>query len=130
MKTLTSPATRSTNHSSKNVVIPLVVPRRVQILNAKPMTGDTEEIRVRIIAEEGFDPQRDIDLKSLKFGAPEQVDFGKGCSVIESEAASTGLIVTFAGRGNGITEYDFAAKLLGCTKTGGLLLGYSSLPGK
>lgn len=116
------------HHSSKNVVIPLTVPRRLVILNKEPITAGTREIRVKILGEEGFDPRRDVDLSSLTFGAPERVNFGRGCVPTGSEASGSDLIVTFTGKGNGITADNFAAKLIGRTREGELLFGYAKLP--
>jgi len=115
-------------HSSKNVVVPLRVPRRLDILNQQPITSGTGEIRVKILAEEGFDPHTDVDVDSLSFGAPEEVNFGRGCAPIGSQASGADLVVTFSGQGNGITEENFAAKLIGRTTDGELLFGYASLP--
>ena len=57
------------NHSSKNVVVPLALSRRLEILNSETINSSTNEIRVKIYADEDFNPQTDIDLASLKFGA-------------------------------------------------------------
>jgi hypothetical protein len=116
------------NHSSKNIVIPLVIPRRLQMLNDAVITPRTKEIRVKILAEDGFDPRTDVDLKSLTFGASEAVDFGKGCKATGFEISGSDLIVTFAGKGNELTAEHFAAKLIGQTKSGDLLFGYATLP--
>ena len=56
------------------------------------------------------------------------MNFGRGCVVISSQPAGDDLIVTFAGAGHGITEGNFAAKLLGRTRQGKLLFGYARLP--
>lgn len=117
------------NHNSKNIVLPLVVDRRLKILNPDKITADTKTIRLQILAEEGFDPHADVDADSLRFGAPEKVDFGGGCRPIKSEKSGKDLIVTFDAAGNGITDDDFAAKLIGKTSKGKLLVGYSRLPG-
>lgn len=116
------------NHSSKNIVVPLVVPRRLQILDTDPITPETKEIRVRILAEENFQPLQEVDVQSLTFGAPEQVNFGKGCKPRSSRAAGDDLVVTFDGAGNGVSNDSFAAKLIGRSKGGGLLFGYATLP--
>ena len=116
------------NHSSKNIVVPLVVPRRLKILNKDELTPATTEIHVKILAEEDFDPLKDVDVDSLTFGDPEMMNFGKGSRPVSSQASGTDLIVTFSGKGNGITEDNFTAKLIGRTKKGGLLFGYSILP--
>lgn len=65
-------------------------------------------------------------MDTLRFGASEEVNFGRGCKVHRSEAAGNDLIITFNGIGNGLTKENFAAKLLGSTKNGGLLIGYAS----
>jgi len=117
------------NHSSKNIVLPLVVGRRLKILNTDKITADTRTIRLQILAEEGFDPPTDVDIDSLRFGAPEEVDFGRGCKPIKSEKSGKDLIVTFDGTGNGLTDDNFAAKLIGKSTKAKLLFGYSRLPG-
>ena len=65
-------------------------------------------IRVLVKAEEGFDPHTDIDLKSLRFGASEAVNYGRGSKVLKTEKDGADLIVTFDGTGNGITANNFA----------------------
>jgi len=118
----------SDNHSSKNVVMPLTVPCRLQILNKDAITPETREIRLRIISEEGFNPHQDIVVDSLRLGADEAVNFGKGCKALRTEKSGKDLVVVFDGRGNGITERNFTAKLLGRNKKGELLFGYAKLP--
>lgn len=115
-------------HSSKMICIPLTVGRQLAILNELPITVQTEAIRVRVRAEKGFDPHTDVDLNSLRFGAPEEVDFGRGSKVLKTEKDGHDLIITFAGEGNGITTDNFAGKLLGKTSSGKLLFGYARLP--
>jgi hypothetical protein len=117
------------NHSSKNIVLPLVVERRLKILNRDKVAADTQTIVLQILAEEGFNPQIDVDVASLRFGAPEKVDFGGGCKPVKSEKSGKDLVVTFDAAGNGITDDDFAAKLIGRTAKGKLLTGYARLPG-
>ena len=112
------------NHSSKIIALPLSVQRRLKMLDNAP----TAEIRVAILAEEGFDPTQDVDVSSLTFGAPKAVDFGKGCKAIKSEISGKDLVVTFAGE-SGFEPIDFAGKLLGKNRRGELLYGYVHLPG-
>jgi hypothetical protein len=119
----------SDNHSSKNIVLPLVVGRRLKILDNESITADTKTIRLRIMAEEGFDPHAQVDVESLRFGAPEEVDFGRGCKAVGSESSGDDLVVTFDAAGHGLAEENFAAKLIGKTTGGKLLFGYSRLPG-
>jgi hypothetical protein len=119
----------SDNHSSKHICIPLTVGRLLTILNKRPITAKTKRIRVKIAAEAGFDPHNDMDIDSLRFGASEEVNFGKGCKATKTKRSGRDLIVTFDGAGNGITDDNFAAKLLGRTSDGKLLFGYARLPG-
>lgn len=116
------------NHSSKNISIPLNPGLLITVLDRKPVTEKTKTIRVRIAAEEGFNPQTDIDLSSLRFGASTEVNYGKGCRVVSTKPDGKDLIVTFDAKGNGITADEFAPKLLGKSTSGKLLYGYARLP--
>lgn len=116
------------HHSSKNISIPLNPGSLLTILDEKPITSGTKTIRVKIQAEEGFNPQKDIDVNSLRFGASEEVNYGRGCQVLTTENAGKDLIVTFNGKGNGITKDEFAPKLIGKYKDGRMLYGYARLP--
>lgn len=116
------------NHSSKNIGIPLSPGLLLTILNKKPITANTDIIRVKITAEKGFNPQSDIDLTSLRFGASTEVNYGRGCKVLKTENAGTDLIVFFDGKSSGITPEEFAPKLIGQTNSGKLLYGYARLP--
>lgn len=116
------------NHSSKNISIPLNPGLLLTVLDTKPITPNTKTIRVKIAAEEGFNPQTDIDLNSLRFGASTEVNFGKGSKVLSTKKEGKDLIVTFDAKGNGITAEEFAPKLLGKTTAGKLLYGYARLP--
>lgn len=116
------------NHSSKNISIPLNPGLLLTVLDTKPITPNTKTIRVKIAAEEGFNPQTDIDLNSLRFGASTEVNFGKGSKVLSTAKEGKDLIVTFDAKGNGITADEFAPKLLGKTTAGKLLYGYARLP--
>jgi len=116
-------------HSSKNIGIPLTVGRLLTILDKKPITASTKTIRVKIAAEQGFNPQTDVDINSLQFGEPEAVNFGKGGKVIKTEKMGADLVVTFDAIGNNFPDDEFAAKMLGKTSDGKLLFGYARLPG-
>ena len=116
------------HHSSKNISIPLNPGLLLTILDEKPITSGTKTIRVKIQAEEGFNPQTDIDVNSLRFGASEEVNYGRGCQVLTTENEGKDLIVTFNGKGNGITKDEFAPKLIGKYKDGRMLYGYARLP--
>lgn len=115
-------------HSSKNISIPLDPGLLLTILNDKPVTPKTKAIRVKIQAEEGFDPHTDIDLESLRFGASAEVNFGRGGKALKTEKAGNDLIVTFDGLKSAITAEEFAPKLIGKRKDGNLLYGYARLP--
>lgn len=115
-------------HSSKHICIPLTVGQLLTILDKEQITAETKTIRVKIAAEDDFNPHTDIDLDSLRFGASEEVNFGRGSKVIKTELSGDDLIVTFDGTGNGITDDNFAAKLLGKNSSGKLLYGYARLP--
>lgn len=115
-------------HSSKNIGIPLTPGRLLTLLHRERITAGTKEIRVKIAAEPGFDSHRDIDLASLRFGAPEEVDFGRGCKLLRTEKDGSELVAVFDGRGNGFAGHNFAGKLLGRTTKGKLLFGYCRLP--
>jgi hypothetical protein len=117
------------NHSSKHIVIPLTVGKLITVLNKKPITSETEFIELKIEAEDNFNPNTDIDLQSLRFGASEEVNFGRGCKVLKTKQAGDDLVVTFDAKGNGFTADNFAGKLIGKTTDGKLLFGYSRLPG-
>ena len=116
------------HHSSKNISIPLNPGLLLTILDEKSIISGTKTIRVKIQAEEGFNPQTDIDVNSLRFGASEEVNYGRGCQVLTTENAGKDLIVTFNGKGNGITKDEFAPKLIGKYKDGRMLYGYARLP--
>ena len=115
-------------HSSKNIAIPLNKGLLLEVLNQEVITEKTKLIEVRIKGEEGFNPQTDLDLKSLRFGSYTEVNFGRGCEVLKSKLDGKDLIVTFKGKGSGITADEFAPKLIGKDKQGKMVFGYASLP--
>jgi len=115
------------NHNSKNIIIPMVVHKRLTMLNKTPVNSSTDEIKVLIHSEEDFDAESDLDLDSLCFGASEEVNFGRGAKVKKTEKHNDGLILFFEGAGNGITEKNFVCKLIGKTNGGELVIGFSKL---
>ncbi len=119
----------SDNHSSKHICIPLTVGRLLTVLNKKQITSKTKTIRVKIAAEDGFNPHTDMDLASLRFGASEEVNYGRGCKLLKTKRSGKDLVVHFDANGHGFTGGNFAGKLLGKTSQGKLLFGYSRLPG-
>lgn len=52
-------------HSSKNISIPLNKGMLLSVLNEEEITPSTRTIEVKIAAESGFNPQTDVDVKSL-----------------------------------------------------------------
>lgn len=116
-------------HSSKVVYFPLKKGRLLSVLNEEKINMRTKEIRLKIHAEDSFNPHNDLDLSSLKFGVSEEVNFGRGCSLLNTEKAGKDLILVFDATGNKITEDHFAGKLIGKRKDGGFVFGYSRLPG-
>ncbi|MGS0525245.1 hypothetical protein ACU8V7_08725 [Zobellia nedashkovskayae] len=116
------------NHSSKLIVIPLVKDKLLTLLNEKKIASNTREIKVKIEAENDFNPQTDIDLNSLRFGASEKVNFGNGSKITRTEKSGKDLILIFNSNGHGLTEDNFAGKLIGKDKNGKLLFGYTRLP--
>ncbi|WP_250318112.1 glycoside hydrolase family protein [Pedobacter sp. B4-66] len=115
-------------HSSKNIGVPLNPGVLLTMLNKELPTAKNKVIRVKITAENGFNPQTDIDIKSLRFGASSEVNFGKGSKVLSVEKSNKDLIVNFDAKGNGITKDEFAPKLIGKYSSGKLLYGYTRVP--
>ena len=115
-------------HSSKNICIPLNKGLLLSVENTIPITSATPSIDVRIKGEADFNPNTDLDLSSLRFGAYTEVNFGRGARVVASRNSGNDLIVTFEGKNSGITPDEFAPKLIGRTRKGKLIYGYASLP--
>lgn len=112
-------------HSSKNISIPLNPGLLITLLNDKPISEKTKTIRVKVLAEPGFDPMNDMDISSLRFGASTAVNFGRGRKVVKPEKAKDGLTLTFDGKGNEMTHEEFAPKMIGKTKQGKMLYEFS-----
>ncbi len=117
------------NHSSKNMIMPLVLEKLITILNEEPITQKTKKITLKIKAENGFNPQKDLDIKSLRFGSDQLVNYGGGCKATSTKKEGEDLIITFKGQ-NGINHRDFDFKLIGQTKNRDLIYGYALLPGR
>lgn len=115
-------------HSSKNICIPLNKGMLLTVLNEKEITPSTRHIEVRITAEEGFDPQSEVDIESLRFGSHTEVNFGRGCKPLKVKKSGKDLIVVFKGKGSGITPDEFAPKMIGKDKKGNMIFGYARLP--
>ncbi|MGC6455672.1 MAG: hypothetical protein ACON39_07590 [Coraliomargaritaceae bacterium] len=111
-------------HSSKHIILPLTIPKKMELLNDTPITVSTEEIRLRMHRENDFDPQTDLDLSSLRFGGSETVNFGGGAQVQSTANDADGFILVFDGKGHGLTEKNFVGKLIGQSKSGELIVAY------
>jgi len=118
----------SDRHSSKHICIPLTVGRQIEILNREVIDCCIDSIRLLVKAEVGFDPHRDMDFSTLRFGAPEEVNYGFGSRLMDTRDSGKDLILVFEGKGNGLSEANFTGKLLGRDQEGNLLFGYARLP--
>lgn len=116
------------HHSSKNICLPLKKDLLLSVLNAEPINASTPTIRVRIAAEKGFNPSKELDIPSLRFGSFTEVNFGRGCKPLSWKKSGKDLIVTFEGKNSGITDEEFAPKLLGKDKKDEFVIGYARLP--
>lgn len=102
------------HHSSKNIAMPLNPGLRLFVLNEDPITTATEEISVKVMAEDGFCPSTDLDIASLRFGSHKKVNNGGGAPATDSRTDEDGnLILTFNGKETGIDAGEFAPKLIG-----------------
>ncbi|MFR9600165.1 MAG: hypothetical protein SNH01_05790 [Rikenellaceae bacterium] len=117
----------SDNHNSKNIIIPLRVSKRIEILNKERIGGQTKEISLLIRSEDGFNALKDVDVASLRFGAPIEVDYGRGCRAVNSRRKGRDLIVSFSGGDYGITADDFVCKMIGKDNKGNMIFGYAKL---
>lgn len=116
------------NHNGKLIIMPMRKARLLEMLNTEPVAG-AKEIRVKIKAEENFDPHQDVDLNSLHYGASGEVNFGRGSQVLRTEKAGKDLVLVFDGQACGFSKENFAGKLLGKDVNGELMFGWTSLPG-
>ena len=64
----------------------------------------------------------------MRFGSFNEVNFGRGCKPLSWKKEGKDLIVTFEGKGSGITAEEFAPKLIGKDKKGEFVIGYAHLP--
>ena len=115
-------------HSSKNICIPLKKSLLMEVLNDTEITPSTRSIELRIRAEENFNPTTDLDINTLRFGSHTQVNYGRGSTPISHKVSGKDLIITFKGKGSGITPDEFAPKLIGKDIHGNMVFGYARLP--
>lgn len=119
------------NHSSKNICLPLqrqllMRVERMSGLRTKHLTEGT--IEVRVISEPGFDAQSDLDIQTLRFGANEEVNYGRGSSVLSTYNEGRDIILVFNAKDAMLTADEFAPKLLGRMRNGDLAYGYTRVP--
>ncbi len=114
-------------HSSKNIIIPLNKGVLIDIVNSK-IEPKMRDISLLVKSEQGFDPQQDIDLSTLRFGLSSDINFGRGCKVKNTEKKGKDLIVTFNTKGYTIPESEFAPKMMGRNTKGELIYGYARNP--
>ncbi len=105
-------------HSAKNLILPLVVYKRIEVLDTT---------RLLVHSEPGFNASTDLDLDTLRYGSPDEVNFGRGGKITRTEPHANGLILEFAATDSGITANDFAGKLIGRSNSGSLVVGYTKL---
>ncbi len=110
------------NHSSKAIGVEITPPRTVLVKKS----GD--KFLVALEAEEGFNPAKDVDPATLRFGAPSKVDFGKTSAPLSTRILGSRLIAEFAAADCGFEPSDQTAKLLASDRRGGLVFGYAPLP--
>lgn len=115
-------------HSSKNICIPLKKSLLMEVLNDTEITPSTRSIELRIRAEENFNPTTDLDINTLRFGSHTEVNYGRGSTPISHKVSGKDLIITFKGKGSGITPDEFAPKLIGKDIHGNMVFGYARLP--
>lgn len=115
-------------HSSKNICIPLKKGLLMEVLNDTEITPSTRSIELRIRAEENFNPNTDLDINTLRFGSHTEVNYGRGSTPISHKVSGKDLIITFKGKGSGITPDEFAPKLIGKDIHGNMVFGYARLP--
>ena len=90
-------------HSAKNIIIPLTKHKRLTLLS----------------------PLTDINLDSLRYGASEAVNFGRGSRLLNTEIHKEGLVLSFSGSDSELSANNFASKLLGKTHSGELVVGFT-----
>ncbi len=114
-------------YSSKNIVIPLRKPLLLEYLNTG-LPNENEEVRILVKSEKGFNAAKDLDLASIRFGANDAVNYGTGSKILRTEKNKDGLILIFDSKGHQLKQDEFAPKLLGKNKKGGLVFGYTRVP--
>lgn len=116
------------NHSSKNICIPMNKGMLLKVMNSSAINEKTKKIDVLIKGEDDFNPEKDIDINSLRFGSYKEVNYGRGFKAASVKRLGNDIIVTFKGKYSGIDDEEFAPKMIGKRKNGKMIFGYASLP--
>lgn len=111
------------NHSSKNINMPLT---RQLLLEVQTISSTSATVLVK--AEEGFNPQTDLDFASLKFGSHNKVNYGNGFSYASHENSGNDVIITFIGSVGSINTGEWAPKMIGQKADGTIAFGYARMP--
>lgn len=115
-------------HSSKNICLPMNKGLIMEVINTEPIDENTQNIKLLIKGEKGFNPKRVLNLKSLRLGSYTAVNFGGGGKAVSIERRGKDAIVTFDAKESGIDDKEFAPKLIGRNRKGELVFGYAKLP--
>lgn len=101
---------------------------RLEVLNRTPINARTKKIEVLVKGDDPELPLAELEIASLRFGTHSEVNYGRGAKALKAEPRGNDLLVTFQGKGSGITDEEFAPKLIGRYKSGRLAFGYARLP--
>jgi hypothetical protein len=112
------------NHSSKAIGVEISPPRTVLVKK----TGD--RFLVALEADKDFNPAKDVDPASLRFGAPSKVDFGRTGVPLSVKADGSRLTAEFSASECGFSPTDRTAKVLATDRKGEQVFGYAPMPGE
>ena len=116
------------SHSSKNICIPMNKGLRMEVRNQTPIGPKTKVTELLIKGEKDMQPLTNLDIASLRFGTHSEVNYGRGAKAVKAKTVGDDLLVTFKAKDSGITEAEFAPKLIGKYKDGQVAFGYAKLP--
>ena len=111
------------NHSSKNINMPIT---RQLLLEVQTISSTSATVLVK--AEEGFNPQTDLEFSSLKFGSHNKVNYGNGFSYASHVNSGNDVVITFTGSAGSINANEWAPKMLGQKTDGTIAFGYARMP--
>lgn len=108
------------HHSSKNICIPV---RRDLKISLEKVTS--RHIYISVFPEEGFDPCSDLDAVTVRLGAANDVNIGKGISPVRSFKKEGRLILTFAKKS---LVSPSTLKFIGTDRSGNVHSAYVNYP--